>query len=205
MSDATVHIDGGSRGNPGPAAYAFVLRRPGFPVYEECDTLGTATNNVAEYTALLRALELATELAVTTLAVFSDSELLVRQMRGEYKVKSLDLQALHRAATGAARGVGAVTFTHVRREFNKDADKLCNEALDGRPRRRITPSEAPLDVAPDVPADPLTAAALSCLAAAAHSWAARGPADPPVAAVWAQLQQIVAAHKPAKAKRRPAR
>lgn len=198
MLDATAHIDGGSRGNPGPAAYAVVLRRPGFPVYEECDTLGTATNNVAEYSALVRALALAGELKLDALAVFSDSELLVRQMRGEYKVKSPDLQELYRTACELRRGVPTVTFTHVRREFNKDADRLCNEALDGRPRRPITLSEPPLDVPPEVPADPLTAAALQCLAKAAHSWAARGPADPPVAAVWRELLAIQAAHKPAK-------
>ena len=93
MSDtATMHIDGASRGNPGPAAYAVVLARPGLPVVEEADTIGTATNNVAEYTALVEGLTLAAELGVKTLQVFSDSELMVKQMNGEYRVKNDDLR-----------------------------------------------------------------------------------------------------------------
>ena len=96
MSDtATMHIDGAARGNPGPASYAVVLARPGQPDVEEADTIGTATNNVAEYTALLRGLELAAELGVKKLVVFSDSELLVKQMNGEYRVKNADLLPLY--------------------------------------------------------------------------------------------------------------
>src|SRR5687768_5044211 len=78
---ATMHIDGASRGNPGKAAYAVVLARPGHPTVEEADTIGTATNNVAEYTALVEGLSLAAELGVKKIAVFSDSELMVKQMR----------------------------------------------------------------------------------------------------------------------------
>ena len=191
MTDATVHIDGGSRGNPGPAAYALVLRRPGFASYDECDCIGTATNNVAEYAALVRALGLALDLKLNGLAVFSDSELLVRQMKGEYKVKSRELLELYQEASALkAMLPGPVTFTHVKREFNRDADRLCNEALDGRPRPPATESEAPLDQSPELDLDPLDAAGLACLARAATSWAARGPADPPVAAVWRELRTI---------------
>ena len=92
---ATAHIDGASRGNPGPAAYAVILRLPGKPAVEEAETIGTATNNVAEYTALVRGLELAAGLGVKKLAVFGDSELLVKQMAGEYRVKHPDLLPLY--------------------------------------------------------------------------------------------------------------
>ena len=91
---ATMNIDGGSRGNPGPAAYAVVIARPGRPPAEEADTIGTATNNVAEYTALVRALGKAAELGAKRLLIHSDSELLVKQMNGEYRVKNESLKEL---------------------------------------------------------------------------------------------------------------
>ena len=137
---ATMHIDGASRGNPGKAAYAVVLARPGLPVVEEADTIGTASNNIAEYRALVEGLSLATELGVKTLQVFSDSELMVKQMNGEYKVKNDDLRALYEQACKLRRGFEKVTLTHVRREQNKRADQIGNEALDGRPRRRGEPN-----------------------------------------------------------------
>src|SRR5882724_2747250 len=97
MSDEvwTVHIDGAARGNPGPGAYAFVLARPGHPPLEMAETLGRTTNNVAEYTALVHALERAAEMHGRRLVVYSDSELLVKQMNGEYRVKNEDLKALY--------------------------------------------------------------------------------------------------------------
>src|SRR5688572_2210282 len=137
---ATMHIDGASRGNPGKAAYAVVLARPGLPVVEEADTIGTASNNVAEYTALVEGLSLAAELGVKSLQVFSDSELMVKQMNGEYKVKNEDLKSLYEAACKLRRGFDKVTLTHVRREQNKRADQIGNEALDGRPRKRGEPA-----------------------------------------------------------------
>ena len=137
---ATMHIDGASRGNPGKAAYAVVLARPGHPVVEEADTIGTASNNVAEYTALVEGLSLAHELGVKALQVYSDSELMVKQMNGEYKVKNDDLRALYEEACGLRRQFDKVTITHVRREQNKRADLIGNEALDGRPRRRGEPT-----------------------------------------------------------------
>ena len=137
MSDtATMHIDGASRGNPGKAAYAVVLARPGMPVVEEADTIGTASNNVAEYTALVEGLSLAAELGVKTLQVYSDSELMVKQMNGEYKVKNEDLRSLYDEACQLRKQFAKVTITHVRREQNKRADAIGNEALDGKPRRR---------------------------------------------------------------------
>ena len=143
MTDTpTMFIDGGARGNPGPAAYAVVIARPGEPVVEEADTIGRASNNVAEYTALVRGLRLAAELGLTRLDVFSDSELLVKQMSGQYRVKHADLVPLHKEATRARGGFEAVTITHVRRERNARADALCNEALDGKPRK---PGAAAID------------------------------------------------------------
>src|SRR5262245_62448382 len=136
---ATMHIDGASRGNPGKAAYAVVLARPGQPVIEEADTIGKATNNVAEYTALVEGLELATELGVKKLAVFSDSEVMVKQMKGEYRVKNEDLRPLYEEAKSLAAGFAQFTITHVRREQNKRADEIGNDALDGKPRKRGQP------------------------------------------------------------------
>ena len=135
MSDtATMHIDGAARGNPGPAAYAVVLARPGHAIVEEANPIGAATNNVAEYTALIEGLELATELGVKKLAVFSDSELLVKQMNGEYRVKNPELLELYQEAKRLASGFEKLTLTHVRREQNKRADAIGNDALDGHPR-----------------------------------------------------------------------
>lgn len=128
---ARLWTDGGARGNPGPAAYAFVLEAEDGTVLAALgEAIGIATNNVAEYSALVAGLERAAEAGVTDLEVRSDSELLVKQMRGEYRVKNRDLQALFLDASRAARKVGAVTFTHVRREHNELADRLVNEALD---------------------------------------------------------------------------
>jgi ribonuclease HI len=128
---ATLWTDGGARGNPGPAAYAYVLEAEDGTVLDaRGEAIGHATNNVAEYSALVAGLRRAAELGVTVLELRSDSELMVKQMRGEYRVKNKDLQELFLDASRAARAVGAVTYTHVRREHNELADRLVNEALD---------------------------------------------------------------------------
>jgi ribonuclease HI len=196
---ATVHIDGAARGNPGPAAFAFVLRRPGQPVIEEARTIGKATNNVAEYTALLNALERAAELGVTTLDVFSDSELLVKQMNGEYRVKHPDLQDLHREAQGLRKRFERVTLAHVRRAENADADRLCNRALDGQFGRGLPPEPAG-DERPAVPPrvrggapEPLEEEALALLNAAAANWAAGSDSPRPVE-VWDRLWTLLGEH-----------
>jgi ribonuclease HI len=130
----TIHTDGASRGNPGAAAFAYVIRGEQVPLIEEAGCLGTMTNNQAEYTALVRALEHAVRLGPRfRLHIHSDSELMVKQMKGEYKVKNPDLIDLYQQAKELARAFeGGVQYTHVRRERNKRADELCNEALDGR-------------------------------------------------------------------------
>ena len=200
MSDtATMHIDGAARGNPGPAAYAVVLQRPGQPVVEEAQTIGNATNNVAEYTALVEGLHLATELGVTKLAVFSDSELLVKQMNGEYRVKHEDLKPLFDEAKQLVAGFEQFAIVHVRREKNKRADELGNEALDGRPRKHGQPPPPPLAAKPRQPKPPAAAVndsavrddALAILLSAAQAWAAKGVAAVPVAAVWEQLWSVL--------------
>jgi ribonuclease HI len=198
MSDtATMHIDGAARGNPGPAAYAVVLQRPGLDVVEEAETIGNATNNVAEYTALVEGLQLATDLGVKKLAVYSDSELLVKQMRGEYRVKNEDLKPLFDEAKQLAAGFEKFAITHVRREQNARADELGNEALDGRPRRRgQPPPPPPAPARPRQPAATVTDAAvrddaLAVLLSAAQAWAAKGVNAVPVAAVWEQLWSVL--------------
>jgi ribonuclease HI len=130
----TVYTDGASRGNPGDAAFAYVIRRDSQPVIEKAECLGQMTNNQAEYIALIRALEHALELGPQHRVILhSDSELMVKQMNGEYRVKNEELRGLYEQACGLRRRFeGPVTIRHVRREQNKRADQLCNEALDGK-------------------------------------------------------------------------
>ncbi len=128
---AKLFTDGGSRGNPGPAAYGYVLEAEDGTVLDaRGEAIGVATNNVAEYSALVAGLARADDIGVSELEVVSDSELLVRQMRGEYKVKNRALQELFIEASGLARRIHRVTYTAVRREHNELADSLVNEALD---------------------------------------------------------------------------
>ena len=133
---ATLWTDGGARGNPGPAAFAYVLEaEDGTALAAHGEAIGVATNNVAEYSALVAGLEKAAELGVRELEVVSDSELMVKQMRGEYKVKNEALRELSLRAGRLARGIGSVRYTAVRREHNELADRLVNEALDAAPGR----------------------------------------------------------------------
>ena len=123
--------DGGARGNPGPAAYGYVLEADdGTVLAAHGEKIGVATNNVAEYRALIAGLAKAVELAVPELEVVSDSELLVKQMTGVYRVKNEALRELSTQAARLARQIGNVTYTAVRREHNELADRLVNEALD---------------------------------------------------------------------------
>lgn len=127
----TAYIDGGARGNPGPAGYGVhVEDESGVVVAELHGGLGVATNNVAEYNGLLAALAWAKAHGHTSLHIKADSLLLVEQMRGRFKVKNAGLQPLHARATLLARDIGRVTFEHVPREKNKDADRLSNLGMD---------------------------------------------------------------------------
>ena len=125
-----VEADGGSRGNPGPAGYGVRIQPEGADAVDLKETLGTCTNNVAEYSGLLAALRWAVAHGCKSLHVRSDSLLLVQQMKGVYKVKHPGLQPLFEEAKSLARQIGKVTYEHVRREDNKDADRLANEAMD---------------------------------------------------------------------------
>jgi ribonuclease HI len=128
---ARLSTDGGARGNPGPAAYGFVLEAEDGTVLDaRGEVIGVATNNVAEYRALVAGLRRAVEAGVTELEVVSDSELLVKQMRGEYRVKNEALRELSVEAARLGRQIGDVRYTAVRREHNELADRLVNEALD---------------------------------------------------------------------------
>lgn len=127
---AVASIDGGSRGNPGPAGYGVHIEAGDGAIVQLKQSLGSCTNNVAEYNGLLAALRWAVAHGLTSLHVRSDSELLVKQMKGEYRVKHPGLQPLYEEARTLVRHIGRVKFEHVRREFNRDADRLANEAMD---------------------------------------------------------------------------
>ena len=129
---AKLYTDGGSRGNPGPAAYGYVLEaEDGTVLAAHGKRIGVATNNVAEYSALIAGLEKALELAVPEVEVISDSELLVKQMQGEYRVKNDALRELFAEASRLADRLAKVSYRAVRREHNERSDRLVNEALDG--------------------------------------------------------------------------
>jgi len=147
IKEIVLHFDGASRGNPGPAAYGVVAESlDGAPVAAFSKFLGEATNNQAEYEGLLAALEFARSNGYTRLRILSDSELLVRQMNGQYKVKSDGLKPLWERARRAAAAFESCSFRHVPREENREADRLANRALDGA----LTPAAAarPRETAP---------------------------------------------------------
>jgi ribonuclease HI len=198
MSDEgvlTIYTDGAARGNPGPGAFAYVIERNGAPAIEEKGTLGRTTNNVAEYTALVRGLEHAARLGGRRLLVHSDSELMVKQMNGEYQVKNDDLRALFQQARALCRQFEQVTLRHVRRADNSRADRLCNEALDGPGASRpAAPATARKSAPPRVSKErreTVREEALQCLRAAAAEWARGNPNLPPPDQVWEQLWSIL--------------
>jgi ribonuclease HI len=127
-----VNVDGGARGNPGPAAVGAVVQLPSGEVLEERgERIGKATNNVAEYRAVLLGIERAAALGASELELVGDSELIVRQVKGEYKVKDATLRGLHAEVKRALRPFEQWSIRHVRREQNAEADRLVNGALDG--------------------------------------------------------------------------
>jgi ribonuclease HI len=133
MAKLTVNVDGGARGNPGPAAIGVVVHGPRGEVLEERgERIGRATNNVAEYKALLRGIELAAAHGAGDLELIGDSELVVRQVEGRYKVKDPTMKELHSEAKQALGSFDSWSIRHVRREENADADRLVNAALDGK-------------------------------------------------------------------------
>lgn len=137
------HIDGGARGNPGPAGYGVVIEdHAGRRIEQFHQFLGTQTNNYAEYSALVAALEYALRNHFRSLKILSDSELLVKQMKGEYKVRSAPLQELHAKARALVRELDAFAIQHVPREQNREADHLANVAMDNAMMARRSSEEA---------------------------------------------------------------
>ena len=144
------NIDGGSRGNPGPAAYGVLIRDPrGEPVAKLKKYIGRATTNIAEYYGLIAALDYAQSHGIRSLRIESDSELLVNQMRGRYKVKSAELRPLFERARKMSQALDSFRIEHVYREQNREADALVNESLDET--SGIKPA-SPADPAPKPPA-----------------------------------------------------
>lgn len=192
----TIYTDGAARGNPGPAAFAFVITKEDGSVLEEHKgTVGKATNNFAEYAALIRALERAARLGASRVKIHSDSELMVKQMKGEYRVKHPEMQALYQEAKGLERHFEQVSYNHVRREQNSHADRLCNEALDGESGNR--PARKPKKKAPAASAekqDAVRADALACLRGVEAAWKKHDARAPSPDQVWDQLWSILEEH-----------
>ena len=130
MTGAVLRTDGGSRGNPGPAGAGFVIEREGEIVCRGGRFLGSVTNNVAEYEALIWGLENVSAMGFGTVTVYADSELLVKQVNGQYRVKNEGLKPLFARALKLLRGFTSFKVAHVRREFNQDADEMANQAMD---------------------------------------------------------------------------
>jgi ribonuclease HI len=202
MNDTwTLYTDGGSRGNPGPAAYAYVIKRPGVADIEEKGYLGQTTNNIAEYTGLVKALEHAKEIGGRKLIVNSDSELLVKQMNGQYKVKNEGLRPLYLQAAALRKQFDSVTIKHVYREQNSQADALCNEAMDNprdaKPRtfdsKPVTSGKETVSESKPTKSDltPLMQA-LEVMKQSAALWAKSGdPVDPSPAEVLNRIVEIM--------------
>ncbi len=129
MTELTLFIDGASRGNPGPAGIGIRIEAGGEVLKEYCEYIGCTTNNVAEYRALIKGLEIAAEFKANRVTVFSDSELVVRQMNGTYKVKSGGLLPLYQTAQTKSRTFDGFQIKHVRRDQNKEADQLANQGI----------------------------------------------------------------------------
>ncbi len=125
----TIFVDGAAKGNPGPAGIGIRLETDGVLLEETSDYIGQATNNTAEYRALIRGLQIAAERGAAAVSVISDSELVVRQITGVYRVKTASLMPLYKEARKLSRSFDRFDIRHVRREENKDADRLANEGI----------------------------------------------------------------------------
>jgi ribonuclease HI len=185
----TINIDGAARGNPGPAAFAYVVKRPNGTTIHNSGCLGSATNNVAEYTALVRALTYAVEAKVDDVHVKSDSELLVKQMTGIYKVKNDTLRDLYAEAKELAREIPHFKIEHVRRAENSEADRLCNEALDGaKPAKQAAPVQVS---AGEQAGRQLDVEAVEYLKSIAEMWEMGKPYIPAPREVWKHLRGLM--------------
>jgi ribonuclease HI len=220
-NELTIYTDGGSRGNPGPAAYAYVIQRPGLSDIEEKAYLGRTTNNIAEYTGLVKALEHARHLGAQRLTVFSDSELMVKQLNGEYRVKNEGLRPLYEQAVALRRDFASVSIQHVRRAHNKHADRLCNEAMD-HPQDNLplpvplpphqqpaVPAAATAGIAPSPVPDPgdlqerVRPLAIQILSESAREWAEGNATIPAPAEVWSELWRMLVKAKVVRKRKKP--
>jgi len=157
-----INIDGGSRGNPGPAAYGVIIRDGGGEIVAKLKKyIGRMTNNVAEYYGLIAALDYAEAHGVKAIRIESDSELLVKQMRGQYKVKSEDLRPLFERALKMSKAFESFRIEHVYREQNREADALANEALDETEAKAPGGAAAKKTAAPAAKPEPPTAKAVA--------------------------------------------
>ena len=205
--ELTIYTDGGSRGNPGPAAYAYVIQQPGESDIEERCFLGRTTNNIAEYTGLVKALEHARRLGAARITVFSDSELMVKQLNGEYRVKNEGLLPLYQQAVQLRKGFAFAAIRHVRREFNKQADRLCNEAMDSPEEYAALPiaepiPPPPLAALPAPPVDDVRPRAIAILTESARKWAQGNASSPPPAEVWDELWRLLVDTKSVRRRKR---
>jgi ribonuclease HI len=187
----TIYTDGASRGNPGPAAFAYVIKRAGAEDIEEKGVLANTTNNIAEYTALIRALEHARRLGARRLAVCTDSELMVKQIEGSYRVKNEGLRPLYEQALDLIEHFDAVAVRHVPRSQNAQADRLCNEALDGKKKTDTAPRKSAAKKASPAASQNVKEEAITCLKTVAAAWARGNPNDPKPEDVWEQLWSIL--------------
>jgi ribonuclease HI len=191
----TVHTDGGARGNPGPAAFAYVIETADGQVIEEAKCLGKMTNNQAEYLGLVNALEHCLRLGKDhKIDAYSDSELMVKQINGEYRVKNEDLRELYKKAKELSRQFIGFTITHVRRNENSHADRLYNEALDGTPS--AAKSKAITTDKSSHANEWLRNRALECLTEAAQHWSRGDATNPSPAEVLKKLTRLLEAVEP---------
>ena len=186
-----IHTDGAARGNPGPAAFAYVIQRDGEEDIEGRGFLGTQTNNVAEYIALVRALEHAAKLSARRLEIFTDSDLMVNQMVGLYKVKNIGLKPYWEQARRLLQEFEKVDIRHVPRAQNSRADRLCNEALDGATGKPAMPRDRKPAAAAGARGDAVRAEAIECLRQVAATWARGDANNPKPEDVWEQLWTIL--------------
>jgi ribonuclease HI len=192
-----INIDGAARGNPGPAAFAYVISRPGGSDLEASGCIGKTTNNVAEYTALVRALERAVEIGGDELQINSDSELLVKQMNGQYRVKNPDLRTLYEEAKELCHRFKRVSIRHIPRAENSRADHLCNVALDGaagKPGGAPAQEKRSSSKASSARGQSIRDEAILCLKAAAGAWASGNATRLSAEDVWDQLWSILEEH-----------
>jgi ribonuclease HI len=192
--ELVIHTDGAARGNPGPAAFAYTIADGDGKIIDEAGCLGTMTNNQAEYIALVRALEHAFRLGTHhKLRIHSDSELLVKQMNGQYRVKDAKLQRYFNEATKLVGAFSDVKIRHVRRSENSRADQLCNDALDGvRSSSDQLPTHSVSSAAPANVDSEVRALLLECIQHAAKSWSQGDPKHPSAESVVNQILKILA-------------